>query len=219
MVASMNNGSDRSRPLRLVGDAAPASPADDEATGAVARPLRELDWSILMARAQSGDRAAYRRLLEEITPYVRSLARAAHRDPRDAEDTLQDVLLTVHAIRRTYDPLRPFGPWLLAIARRRIADRLRRQGRRRLHETPLEPEHEASIADETNHAEASCDAASLRDAVRRLPAAQRNAVQLLKLHELSLREAAATSGMTIAALKVATHRGLKSLRKWLERTP
>jgi len=42
---------------------------------------------------------------------------------------------------------------------------------------------------------------------------------LLKLHELSLREAAATSGMTIAALKVATHRGLKSLRKWLERTP
>jgi RNA polymerase sigma-70 factor (ECF subfamily) len=35
---------------------------------------RELDWSTLMARAQGGDRDAYRRLLGEITPYLRALA-------------------------------------------------------------------------------------------------------------------------------------------------
>ena len=83
-----------------------------------------------MARAQDGDRAAYRRLLEDITPYLRSLA-ARHRVlSGELEDVVQDMLLTVHAVRHAYDPGRPFGPWLLAIARRRIVDRLRRRGGR-----------------------------------------------------------------------------------------
>jgi RNA polymerase sigma-70 factor (ECF subfamily) len=57
----------------------------------------------------------------------------------------------------------------------------------------------------------------LREAVERLPPGQREAVRLLKLKEMSLKEAAAVSGMTVAALKVATHRALKRLRKMLGR--
>ena len=76
------------------------------------------DWSKLMAQAQDGDREAYRRLLEGMTPYLRSLARRCFKQPSDVEDAMQDVLLTVHMVRRTYDPARPFGPWLAAIARR-----------------------------------------------------------------------------------------------------
>src|SRR5260221_2964891 len=92
-------------------------------------------WSSLMGRAQTGDRDAYRRLLIEITPYVRALAGRHHRDHADVEDTTQDVLLTVHVIRHTYDPARPFAPWLAAITQRRIVDRLRKQGRTRSRET------------------------------------------------------------------------------------
>ena len=61
----------------------------------------ELEWSILMARAQDGDGGAYRRLLEEVTPYLCSLAASRHRDPSDAEDAVQDILLTIHAVRQT----------------------------------------------------------------------------------------------------------------------
>jgi RNA polymerase sigma-70 factor (ECF subfamily) len=198
--------------LRLVsGEVPEPAPAPSN------EPLREVDWAILMARAQGGDRAAYRRLLEEVSPYLRSLAVAAHRDPRDVEDAVQDILLTLHAVRHTYDPARPFGPWLVAIAHRRIVDRLRRQGRTRQHETPLEPEHETFAGNAANYVEESSDAAALREAVMQLPAAQREAIRLLKLQELSLREASAASGMTIAALKVATHRGLKALRKLITR--
>ncbi|HLX28119.1 MAG TPA: sigma factor [Casimicrobiaceae bacterium] len=82
-----------------------------------------------MARAQSGDGEAYRRLLRAITPCLRALAVRGGSDLRDVEDVVQDVLLTVHAVRHTYDPARPFGPWLTAIARRRIVDRLRRARR------------------------------------------------------------------------------------------
>jgi DNA-directed RNA polymerase specialized sigma24 family protein len=93
-----------------------------EAGSSGARADDAAAWSALMARAQDGDGLAYRRLLEEITPYLRSLA-ARHRGlSGETEDTVQDILLTLHAARHTYDAGRPFGPWLLAIARRRIAE-------------------------------------------------------------------------------------------------
>lgn len=176
-------------------------------------PDRALDWSIFMARAQGGDREAYRRLLEEIVPYIRSIAVRYIRDRADIEDAVQDCLTTIHAVRHTYDPLRPFGPWLVAIARRRIIDGLRRRGRMATHETSLDEEHETFAAPETNFHEAASDSRALREALEQLPPGQREAVRLLKLQEMSLKEAAAATGMSIAALKVATHRGIKGLRR------
>jgi len=180
--------------------------------------VRDLDWSILMARAQGGDGAAYRRLLSEIAPYLQSLARRHHRDSGDVEDTVQDVLLTVHAIRHTYDPHRPFGPWLVAIAKRRIIDRLRYQGRTRAREVALDLEHETFCAPEANLGEADWNKRVLGDAIERLPPGQREAVRLLKLQEMSLQQAAAASGISVAALKVAMHRALKNLRKMLTKS-
>ena len=172
---------------------------------------RDVDWSILMARAQEGDSAAYRRLLVQVTPYLHSLAARRHREIHDREDAVQDILLTIHPIRHTYDPTRPFGPWLVAIANRRLIDSLRRQGRRRLRETALTESHEALPAAQTNRDE-GIDRRELEAALDKLPCGQRQAIRLLKLNEMSLKEAATASGMSIASLKVATHRALKSLR-------
>jgi RNA polymerase sigma-70 factor (ECF subfamily) len=88
---------------------------------------RDRQRALLMARAQAGEREAYRRLLEDIAPFIRALAARRLRDSSDLEDAVQDVLLTVHVIRHTYDPTRPFAPWLTAIANRRIVDRLRQR--------------------------------------------------------------------------------------------
>lgn len=203
-------------PLTLVkGMRASAEATGHDRDGSGGPQPREIDWSILMAHAQAGDSDAYRRLLEEISPYLRTLARRRHRDPNDVEDALQDILLTVHAIRYTYDPTRPFGPWLVAIANRRLVDRLRRQGRLRLRESPLTAEHETFPAVQTNIDEEMSDRHELHQAVENLSAGQRQAIQLLKLKEMSLKEAAAATGMSVAALKVATHRALNSLRKML----
>jgi RNA polymerase sigma factor (sigma-70 family) len=216
----MASGSrDRGPPLTLVPSArAEAEGSDAGGAGRNGAAARELDWSILMARAQGGDGEAYRRLLIDIAPYLHSLARRHHRDPGDVQDAVQDVLLTVHAIRHTYDPHRPFGPWLLAIAKRRIIDRLRRQGRTRAREVALDPEQETFCAPETNLGEADWNKRVLGDAIERLPPGQREAVRLLKLREMSLQEAAAASGMSVAALKVAMHRALKNLRKMLSKS-
>lgn len=181
------------------------------------QPRLDDEWAELMARAQEGDAPSYRRLLIAVTPYLRAIAARHHRDRSDVEDSLQDILLTVHAVRHTYDPKRPLKPWLLAIARRRIIDRLRAQGRRRARETYLSTEHETFSPLQTNLDEAEPDMRALRDAVAKLPEGQRQAITMLKIQERSLKETAAATGMSIAALKIATHRAVRNLRKLLDR--
>ena len=166
-----------------------------------------------MSRAQTGDRDAYRRLLEAVTPYLRWLALRRLNDQSDAEDAVQEILLTVHSIRHTYDPRRPFGPWLVAIANRRIVDKIRKRERRCWRESPLHEDDETFDLPAANLSDAESDARAVHEAVGRLAPAQREAVRLLKLEEMSLKEASAASGMSIAALKVACHRGLKALRR------
>src|SRR3546814_10232108 len=56
------------------------------------------------------------------------------------------------------------------------------------------------------------DREALRQAIHHLPRGQREAVTLLKLREMSLKEAAAVTGMSIGALKVAVHRAVRTLR-------
>src|SRR5262249_30690924 len=118
---------------------------------------------------------------------------------------------------QTYDPVRPFGPWLVAITKRRMADRLRRNSLQRQRETPLTGEHETFPVTQANNPADATERRALGLAINQLPIGQRQAIELLKLKEMSLKEAAATTGMSIAALKVATHRGLKALRRLLAR--
>jgi RNA polymerase sigma-70 factor, ECF subfamily len=204
MSASRHNPS---TPLTLVSTSA----ADD---------LRKVggskDWSKLMARAQDGDRQAYRALLEGITPYVRSLAARCFKQPDDVEDAVQDVLLTVHMLRHAYDPKRPFGPWLVAIANRRIIDRLRRDTRRKSREVVLSTGHETFPDPATNLHGDTPDEAALAQAIEQLPPDQRQTIRMLKLKEMSLREASAASGRSIPALKIATHRAVRKLRRMLK---
>jgi RNA polymerase sigma-70 factor (ECF subfamily) len=176
-----------------------------------ARPPEE-DWSVLMARGQDGDARSYRLLLQGITPYLRALAHRFGLGGADLEDAVQDVLLTLHSIRHTYDRTRPFGPWLTAVARHRLLDRLRRKVRQTGRETELTEAHETFASPETNHPELAGEAGRLKAAIASLPEGQRRAVEMLKLKEMSLKEAAKATGQSETALKVSVHRAIKRLR-------
>jgi RNA polymerase sigma-70 factor (ECF subfamily) len=176
----------------------------------------ERRWERLMAAAQDGDRAAYERLLREIAPFLRTLVSRQQRTPDRVEEVVQEVLLTVHRVRHTYDPARPFRPWLAAIARRRSIDALRRRLRTHAHEVFDETAYETFADPAANRPmEVSAATEGLGEAIAGLSPPQREAVELLKLRELSLAEASSVSGRSIAALKVNVHRAIKSLRKRL----
>lgn len=175
------------------------------------------DWGAWMARAQAGDQQAYRALLQAIGPWLRAIARRmlGH---EDAEDAVQEILLVVHGVRHTYEPGRPFKPWLSTIATRRCIDILRRRQREGLRVgDAMALEAEADDApDPLERLERAQRGERLHAAVAGLSPGQRDAVRLLHLQELSLREAEAHGRQRAGALKVASHRALKALRRALQ---
>ena len=174
---------------------------------------RRAAWPGLMARAQAGDSQAYARLLTEIAPPVAAFVRRKISDPALAEDIAQDVLLTVHRIRHTYDPARPFLPWLAAIASARSIDALRRRGRREGNEVHDELAFARHADPDVDAAENAADAADdLSALLATLPERQRDAVELVKLREMSLAEAARATDLSVSAMKALLHRALVALR-------
>ncbi len=170
-------------------------------------------WGALLASAQRGDSGAYRLFLEAVTPFIRALARRRSRDDERAEDVVQDSLITLHRIRHTYTPGRPVKPWIAAIVARRAIDAARRETRitRAEVDAPLAYE---TFADPAANQEESGEARHLLE--RLLPSLsdkEKEAVELVKLREMSLAEASDHSGQSVGALKVNVHRAIARMRK------
>ena len=174
----------------------------------------------LMRSAQGGDADAYAALMRDLAVRVRQIVRhrRAFLGHADVEDLVQDVLLSVHAVRATYDATRPFLPWLLAITRNRLADAARRYVRHGAREVVVDDLDVTFFSERTNTMTTTYgDPDALKEAIANLPAGQRSAIELLKLREMSLKEAAAASGTSVGALKVATHRAMDALRRKLKK--
>jgi RNA polymerase sigma-70 factor (ECF subfamily) len=176
--------------------------------------INDAKLAALMHAAQEGDSTAYLELLQIVTPYIRRIVayRRGFAGREDVEDLVQDVLLSLHAVRATYDRRRPFTPWLLAIVRHRLADGARRYAGGKAREVEADERVTSSQTSTRSRMIPSHDSLALRQAMCALPRAQRQAIELIKLQGLSLKEAAAATGSTVGALKVATHRALAGLR-------
>lgn len=165
-------------------------------------------WGSLMAAAQSGHGGAYRRLLDEIRPwllryYTRRLP------PASVDDAVQDAMIAVHSKRHTYDPERAFGPWLAAIARYKWIDRLRAMKRTAADALP----DDLAVGD---HESAVTSGTVLAALLGTLKPAQAAAIRLVKLDGLSIEEAAQRTGQSPSLVKVNIHRGLARLSRSLD---
>ena len=125
--------------------------------------------------------------------------------------------MTLHRVRHTYEPSRPFKAWLAAIARRCSIDLLRHHGRLASREVSDSRAYETFADPKANRTmEVFTATDGLSKAISGLSQQQREAVELLKLRELSLPEASKAGGRSITALKVNVHRAMKSLRRRLK---
>ncbi len=161
------------------------------------------EWGALMAAAQAGHGGAYRRLLGEVRPWLlRYYARRL--PPSVVDDAVQEAMVAVHTKRHTYDPERPFGPWLAAIARYKWIDRLRAMKRSAADALP----EDIAVGD---HELAVTSASVLASLLATLKAPQATAIRLVKIDGLSIEEAAAATGQSPSLVKVNIHRGLARL--------
>ncbi|XXN66434.1 sigma-70 family RNA polymerase sigma factor (plasmid) [Enterobacter ludwigii] len=168
-------------------------------------------WPALMEQAQAGDQLAYTRLLKALVPVIRSQTRKQIADDALVEDVIQDVLMTVHRVRHTYDPAYPFLPWLMAIISARAIDALRRRGRHQQWEVNDEWVPEAASASDALQQDTQEELAGY---LRQLPSRQREIVEHVHLREMSLTEAAEHNHLSVAAVKSLLHRALTNLRRF-----
>jgi RNA polymerase sigma-70 factor (ECF subfamily) len=170
-----------------------------------------------MQRAQAGDEQAYIELLVLLTEQTRRYVylKVGAMVPW-ADDVVQETLMSVHAARQTYDARRPFAPWYYAIARHRLIDAMRREGRVTRRELGVEtlPDTAAPArAEEAAFADVDID--QVRAALRTLPPRQRDIVESLKLRDESVRDVATRLSITPSAVKVTAHRGYRALKRLL----
>ncbi len=163
----------------------------------------------LLTEGLAGDAAAYRQFLTELTAHLRAfLRRRLARLPDEVEDLVQELLVAIHTQRHTYEPERPLTPWVHAIARYKLIDLLRRRARSDLLLDPLDDDAELFAAADAEAAQARFDVAKLLDS---LPDRQRLPIWYVKIEGASVADAALRTGMSVAAVKIGIHRGLKAL--------
>lgn len=164
-----------------------------------------------MKRYQAGDAAAFSGLYRAIAGRVYGFLVRSTGDRATADDLLQEVFLKIHRFRATYRPGSPVLPWAFAIARHAAVSRARSAGRRSRREETREdlsdapnPEPDAAVDDPRLD--------EVQKAIDELPAAQREALLLLKVSGLSLKEAADATGASVGAIKLRAHRAYEAIR-------
>jgi RNA polymerase sigma-70 factor (ECF subfamily) len=168
----------------------------------------------LMQAAHRGDQAAYAQLLREsarlIKPYLsKRMLRAT-----DVDDVLQEVLISLHKARHTFDGSRPYKPWLYAIAQYRLHDYLRQHYADALIQAEDFADWENSLNGDVT--EPPLNYESILKLVETLPEKQAAILRLLHHEGCTAKEAAQRLGMGESAVKVAAHRAYKVLRAQLE---
>jgi RNA polymerase sigma-70 factor (ECF subfamily) len=163
----------------------------------------------LLLQGLTGDEKAYREFLQVTTTHLRAfLRRRLSRWPDEVEDLVQEALLAIHNQRLTYDTSSPLTAWVYAIAKYKLIDWLRRHARRETLNDPLDDENELFSTADADANEAQRD---LSKVLELLPEQQRAAIMHTKVDGWSVRETAVALKISEANVKVAVHRGLKTL--------
>jgi RNA polymerase sigma-70 factor (ECF subfamily) len=168
----------------------------------------EQHWSALMAAAHGGDTRAYERLLIELGDAIERYVRHRFGALCFIEDCVQECLLAVHNGRHTYDPHRPFRPWLFTIVRNRTIDLLRSSYAGREATGVLVSEPATQTGGPAEHFAAG-------ELLARLEPGQRDALTLTKIFGYSLAEAAQRSGISESAMKSRVARAIRAAENLL----
>lgn len=148
----------------------------------------------------TGDRYAFEELFRRHRAGLYRIARCRSRTAEDADDAVQDAMLSAHRAARAFRHDAPVGSWLSRIVVNACHDRLRRIAIRPTVTLAVD----IPLADCTGQLETTL---VVRQALRRLPAAQRAAVVAVDMHGYSVAEAAVLLDVAEGTVKSRCARG------------
>lgn len=165
-----------------------------------------------MTRYQQADGIAVDELVRRISPLLLRYFIVSRISREDADDLLQDCWIRIHRSRHTYRSSEPVMPWIYAIARHTRLDAYRKRRRMEVREVLVAtlPEGLHGVAPE-----AAREESDFERMIADLPEAQREALVMLKVSEMSLEEVARATSSTVGAVKQRVHRAYETLRRAL----
>lgn len=168
-----------------------------------------------MRQAIGGDKHAYAVLLQETSRFLRPFLVKRLSFAAEVDDLMQEILISIHKARHTYNGDRPYKPWAYAIARFRLQDYLRTHYSDHLRHAIELSNVENSLPDPVTKYAMTYE--SISGELRKLP--QKQAVILRMMHQegYTAKEVANSIGMKESAVKVMAHRAYRILRNKLER--
>ncbi len=172
----------------------------------------------LVRRAQRGDRAALREIIDQHKDRLYAFVLRTVRNHHDAEEVCQDAFLKAFRALDSFNPKYRFSTWLFTIGYRLCLNHLRRK-KDAYGDTDFNRyasgEHPAD-----DHCAQSEDARHLKnvvwDAVEKLSTAQRAAVILFYQHQQGCAEIAEVLELPVATVKSHLHRARAKLKELLE---
>jgi RNA polymerase sigma-70 factor (ECF subfamily) len=167
------------------------------------------DLAALLAAGLNGDGAAYTRFLEQVTHTLKRLV-ILRIGAADSDDVVQDILISIHKARHTFDGTRPLMPWIIAIARFRISDYLRKHYATMKHQTIDISGLEEILADVTDDTSAS---ESIADLLHDVPEREKRILMMMHVEGFTAKQIGDQMNMSVSAVKVAAHRAVKKLRE------
>lgn len=171
-------------------------------------------WAAWMAASQSGDKAAYEKLLTEVTATIRHYLHVRFGPADFIDDITQECLLSIHKGRHTYDAGRPFRAWLFAIVRHRSIDYLRRRGSEKTAgAVHIDPEQIDANPQSHTVGNAVTTAAEASLILSQLSREHRDIIVRTKYLGYSAGEVGTQLGISVAAVRVRLHRALSHARR------
>ena len=169
----------------------------------------------LVDRARAGDRAAMEGVLASVAPSIRRFAARMCRNEADADDVLQDALLSIATHLDSFEGRSSLPSWAFTIARTACSRR-----RRGMKNAPAEGEDSLSTqaADGPGPEDRASSAETgelVSQALSRLPDEYREVLLLRDAEGLTAPEAAQVLGVSVDALKSRLHRARSALRESL----
>jgi RNA polymerase sigma-70 factor (ECF subfamily) len=169
----------------------------------------------LLTHVAKGDQAAFEALYDQLGASVYGLIRKVLRNPSQAEEVAQEVLLEVWRTASRFDPARgSAATWMLTIAHRRAIDRVRSEeaAAAREQRTAQAPTAVDEVAETV---EASMDAERLRRCLAGLTELQRESITLAYYGGYSYAQVAALLDTALGTIKTRIRDGLTRLRACL----
>jgi RNA polymerase sigma-70 factor (ECF subfamily) len=180
---------------------------------------RPSDATELMLRAARGDQAAFADLYDVIAPKVHAIAIGVLRDPAQAEEVTQEVLVELWRLATRFDPARgSVMSWAATVAHRRAVDRVRSTQSSRDRDRRDAAASAALTDDVADVVEDRVERERVVQALVSLTAAQREAIELAYWSGYSYREVAILLDVPEGTVKTRIRDGLIRLRDKLEVT-